>query len=52
MGHPLFFLMIAAIGFVSGAIIWAMEKPLRPFLKNPMTEDDKPETTHRLRWAA
>jgi len=34
MGHPQFFLMIAAIGLVSGAIIWMMEKPLRPYLKN------------------
>ena len=33
MSHPIFFLMIAAIGMVSGVIIWAMEKPLRPFLK-------------------
>lgn len=33
MQHPQFFLMIAGIGFISGAIIWAMEKPLRPFLQ-------------------
>jgi len=33
MGHPVFFLMIAGLGFVAGAIVWAMEKPLRPFLK-------------------
>jgi POT family proton-dependent oligopeptide transporter len=33
MGHPTFFLMIAAIGLASGAIIWVMEKPLRPFLE-------------------
>jgi POT family proton-dependent oligopeptide transporter len=32
MGHPTFFLMIAAIGLLSGLIIWAMEKPLRPYL--------------------
>ncbi len=33
MSHPQFFLMIAAIGLVAGAIIWAMEKPLRPYLQ-------------------
>ncbi|HWY60920.1 MAG TPA: peptide MFS transporter [Rhizomicrobium sp.] len=33
LGHPVFFLMIAAIGLLSGAMIWAMEKPLRPFLE-------------------
>jgi proton-dependent oligopeptide transporter, POT family len=33
MGHPIFFLMIAAIGAVSGVIVWAMEKPLRPHLE-------------------
>ena len=33
MSHPNFFLMIAAIGLVAGAIIWAMEKPLRPYLQ-------------------
>jgi POT family proton-dependent oligopeptide transporter len=33
MTHPVFFLMIAAIGLLSGAIIWAMEKPLRPYLQ-------------------
>jgi len=33
MSHPDFFLMIAAIGLVAGAIIWAMEKPLRPYLQ-------------------
>ncbi len=33
MGHPQFFLMIAAIGLVSGVIVWAMEKPLRPYLE-------------------
>ena len=33
MAHPQFFLMIAGIGLVAGAIIWAMEKPLRPFLQ-------------------
>jgi POT family proton-dependent oligopeptide transporter len=32
MPHPNFFLMIAAIGFVSAVIVWAMERPLRPFL--------------------
>ena len=33
MTHPVFFLMIAAIGALSGAIIWAMERPLRPHLE-------------------
>jgi hypothetical protein len=33
MGHPQFFLMIAAIGVLSGVIVWLMEKPLRPFLQ-------------------
>jgi POT family proton-dependent oligopeptide transporter len=33
MSHPVFFLMIAAIGLLSGAIIWAIERPLRPFLE-------------------
>ena len=33
MTHPVFFLMIAAIGLAAGAIVWAMEKPLRPFLE-------------------
>lgn len=32
MGHPAFFLMIAAIGLLSGVMICLMEKPLRPFL--------------------
>ena len=32
MGHPAFFLMIAAIGLVSGVMIWLMEKPLEPYL--------------------
>jgi len=33
MSHPTFFLMIAAIGLASALVIWAMEKPLRPFLQ-------------------
>ncbi|HYS44881.1 MAG TPA: hypothetical protein VEM35_00495, partial [Rhizomicrobium sp.] len=33
MSHPAFFLMIAAIGLLSGIILWAMEKPLRPYLQ-------------------
>jgi proton-dependent oligopeptide transporter, POT family len=33
MGHPTFFLMIAGIGLLSGAIVWGMEKPLRPYLE-------------------
>ena len=34
MSPPRFFLMIAVIGLVSGAIIWMMEKPLRPYLRH------------------
>lgn len=33
MSHPAFFLMIAGIGLVSAVMIWAMEKPLRPYLQ-------------------
>jgi POT family proton-dependent oligopeptide transporter len=33
MSHPQFFLMIAAFGVVAGLVIWAMEKPLRPYLQ-------------------
>ena len=33
MGHSTFFLMLAAIGLLAGAMIWIMEKPLRPFLE-------------------
>jgi hypothetical protein len=33
MSHPAFFLMIAAIGLVAGAMVWLMEKPLRPYLE-------------------
>jgi POT family proton-dependent oligopeptide transporter len=33
MSHPAFFLMIAAIGALAGVIIWAMERPLRPYLE-------------------
>jgi POT family proton-dependent oligopeptide transporter len=33
MGHPAFFLMIAAIGLVSAVLVWLMEKPLRPWLQ-------------------
>jgi POT family proton-dependent oligopeptide transporter len=33
MGHPAFFLMIAGIGLVAGLMLWAMEKPLRPYLQ-------------------
>ncbi len=32
MSHPIFFLLMAGMGLVSGAIVWAMEKPLRPYL--------------------
>lgn len=35
MSHPAFFVMIAIIGFASAAILFAMEKPLAPFLKKP-----------------
>jgi len=34
MSPAQFFLMIAAIGLVSGAILWMMEKPLRPYLRH------------------
>ena len=33
MTHPLFFLMMAAIGAGSGIIIWSLDKPLRPYLE-------------------
>lgn len=33
MSHAKFFLMITAICLTSGAIIWAMERPLRPYLQ-------------------
>lgn len=33
MSHPTFFLMIAALGAVSAVMVWAMEKPLRPYLQ-------------------
>src|SRR6202000_3086207 len=33
MSKPAFFVMIAAISAVAGLIIWAMERPLRPFLQ-------------------
>jgi len=33
MSHAAFFLMIAAIGLASAIIVWAMEKPLRPYLE-------------------
>jgi POT family proton-dependent oligopeptide transporter len=33
MEHPSFFLMIAAIAFAAGAVIWAFEWPLRPVLR-------------------
>jgi POT family proton-dependent oligopeptide transporter len=33
MSHPAFFLMMAGIGLLSGLIIWAMERPLRPYLQ-------------------
>ena len=33
MSHPVFFLLMAGIGLVSGVIVWAMEKPLRPYLQ-------------------
>ena len=33
MAHTTFFLMIAGICVVSGLAIWAMEKPLRPYLE-------------------
>ncbi len=33
MSHTGFFLMIAAIGFVAAAMVWALERPLRRFLE-------------------
>ncbi len=33
IGHPVFFIGIAGLCVVAGAIIWAMEKPLRPYLQ-------------------
>jgi hypothetical protein len=33
MSHPIFFLMMAAIGVASGVMIALMEKPLRPYLQ-------------------
>ncbi|HEY0265727.1 MAG TPA: peptide MFS transporter, partial [Rhizomicrobium sp.] len=33
MSHSAFFLMIAAIGLVAALMIWAAEKPLRPYLQ-------------------
>ena len=33
MGHPAFFLVMAAIGVASGIMIALMEKPLRPYLQ-------------------
>jgi POT family proton-dependent oligopeptide transporter len=33
MSHPAFFLMIAAIGLVAALMVWAMERPLRPYLQ-------------------
>ncbi len=33
MTPPQFFLMIAAIGLVSGAVLWLMQRPLQPYLQ-------------------
>lgn len=33
MSHPVFFLIIAAISTVAGAMIWSLERPLRPYLQ-------------------
>jgi POT family proton-dependent oligopeptide transporter len=33
MGHPRFFLTIAGIGLISGAMLWLMERPLHPYLQ-------------------
>ncbi|MBN9589886.1 MAG: hypothetical protein BGN85_11295 [Alphaproteobacteria bacterium 64-11] len=33
MGHPLFFVMVAAIGFLAAIMLWLLEKPLEPYLK-------------------
>ncbi len=33
MSHPLFFVMVAAIGFVAALMLFLIEKPLEPFLQ-------------------
>jgi len=33
MSHPQFFLMLAVIGVISGAMLWLMERPLHPYLQ-------------------
>jgi POT family proton-dependent oligopeptide transporter len=33
MSHPLFFLMVAAIGFAAALMLFLLEKPLEPYLK-------------------
>jgi POT family proton-dependent oligopeptide transporter len=33
MTHPLFFLMMAAIGAAAGFIVWSLDRPLRPYLE-------------------
>jgi POT family proton-dependent oligopeptide transporter len=33
MPHPMFFVMIACIGFAAALILFLMEKPLEPYLK-------------------
>ena len=33
MSHPMFFVMIACVGFAAAVILFLMEKPLEPFLK-------------------
>ncbi len=38
--HPLFFLALAAIGFLSGVMLLALEKPLEPYLK--ASDDQRP----------
>ncbi len=35
MSHPLFFVMMAAIGFISAIMLFLLEKPLEPYLKKP-----------------
>lgn len=33
MSHPTFFVIIGTLGLIAGALVWIMERPLRPFLQ-------------------
>jgi hypothetical protein len=33
MSHPMFFIMVAAIGFAAALMLFLIEKPLEPFLQ-------------------